>query len=84
MYKIKINYRIICTLCNKARFSNLQGYVNHSRLKHAIEFPTHEEAVWCSGVPIDEKQIPKDHPIKRTIFKPTLINNNDHKVEKLI
>ena len=32
---------MICPKCNKDEFSNMQGFVNHCRMTHNIDFPTH-------------------------------------------
>jgi len=50
--KIKIikNKRIQCLKCLRSNFSNLQGFLNHCRISHKMEFPSHEEATRLCGI----------------------------------
>ncbi|CAG8457423.1 16589_t:CDS:10 [Acaulospora morrowiae] len=63
--------RLSCPQCNRAKFINVQGFLNHCRLSHKIEFPNHEEALLNCGTPVDESLIPPEHPARsRVITRP--------------
>ncbi|KAJ1986000.1 hypothetical protein H4R33_003618 [Dimargaris cristalligena] len=46
--------KIVCPTCQREQFSTLQGFLNHTRLRHSVEFASHEEAVRLCGVPLDQ------------------------------
>ncbi|GES84649.1 YEATS domain-containing protein 2-like [Rhizophagus clarus] len=63
--------KLACPECHRSKFINVQGFLNHCRLSHKIEFPNHEEALLICGTPVDENVIPLDHPARsRVITRP--------------
>ncbi|KAI9503320.1 hypothetical protein BX070DRAFT_225185 [Coemansia spiralis] len=40
---------IICPSCQRDQFVSLQGFINHCRLRHGLEFTSHDEAVRMCG-----------------------------------
>ena len=55
--RYKLTPRVTCPNCNRYDFSNVQGFINHCRIAHKIEYASHDDAVRHCGVPID---IPPD------------------------
>ncbi|KAI8897914.1 yeats family-domain-containing protein [Globomyces pollinis-pini] len=43
----------------------MQGFVNHCRIVHQLEFPSHGEAANRCGMKIDESILPSNHPVHR-------------------
>ncbi|KAI8815957.1 uncharacterized protein EV422DRAFT_337011 [Fimicolochytrium jonesii] len=41
--------RLACPACQRWQFANMQGFINHCRLKHEMEFPSHSEAARACG-----------------------------------
>ncbi|CAG8690929.1 7763_t:CDS:2, partial [Ambispora leptoticha] len=60
--------KLTCPECHRSRFINVQGFLNHCRLSHKIEFPNHEEALLLCGTPVDESIVPPDHPARSRII----------------
>ncbi|CAG8538490.1 3242_t:CDS:10 [Paraglomus occultum] len=56
--------KLACPKCRSSKFVNVQGFLNHCRLAHKIEFPNHDEAVLVCGIPVDENVIPPNHPAR--------------------
>ncbi|RKP05166.1 yeats family-domain-containing protein [Thamnocephalis sphaerospora] len=50
-----------CPTCARTDFQNMQGFVNHVRLKHRGEIGSHDEAINVCGIPVDESEVPLDH-----------------------
>lgn len=44
--------KMLCPVCKKELFGNMQGFVNHCRIVHKKEFPTHDAAVREVGIPV--------------------------------
>ncbi|ORX59312.1 hypothetical protein BCR36DRAFT_401859 [Piromyces finnis] len=57
--------RIQCPKCFRSNFSNLQGFLNHCRISHKMEFPSHEEATRRCGILVDESEVPSNHPCRK-------------------
>ncbi|KAJ3163957.1 YEATS domain-containing protein 2 [Geranomyces variabilis] len=47
----------------------MQGFLNHCRLKHQTEFPSHTEAARLCGTVVDEMEVPFDDPARRIAVK---------------
>ncbi|KAI9596987.1 yeats family-domain-containing protein [Syncephalis fuscata] len=62
---------IICPTCQRGNFLNMQGFVNHFKLKHRGDLASHEEATELCGIPVNEEEIPMDH-LCRLRFNDTL------------
>ncbi|KAH8596362.1 hypothetical protein B0O99DRAFT_114072 [Bisporella sp. PMI_857] len=48
--------KLVCNNCQREDFNSTQGFINHCRISHKIEYKSHEEAAIACGVPyeIDE------------------------------
>lgn len=42
-----------CPDCNRYDFSNVQGFINHCRIAHKLEYASHDDAVRHCGVEVD-------------------------------
>jgi hypothetical protein len=60
------NRRVTCPDCNRYDFSNVQGFINHCRIAHKIEYASHEDAVRNCGIEVDVSDTPDD-----TLARPT-------------
>lgn len=49
--------KLVCPECHRDNFSSTQGFINHCRIAHKIEFKTHEEAAVASGQPIEIDEV---------------------------
>lgn len=66
---------LACPRCHRDDFANQQGFLNHCRLAHGLEFGPYEEMIKQCGTPVDESEVPLDHPIRlRAITKPLSFN----------
>ncbi len=45
--------KLVCPTCKRENFSSTQGFINHCRIAHRLEFKSHEEAASASGQPIE-------------------------------
>ncbi|KAI1876295.1 uncharacterized protein JN550_001791 [Neoarthrinium moseri] len=45
--------KLVCVKCNREDFSSTQGFINHCRIAHKLEYKSHEEAAIGCGHPID-------------------------------
>ncbi|KAI9092877.1 hypothetical protein DFS34DRAFT_632190 [Phlyctochytrium arcticum] len=57
--------RLSCPVCQRWAFANMQGFINHCRIKHQIEFPSHMEAARACGAVVDESEVPQNHAARR-------------------
>ncbi|KAI8578901.1 hypothetical protein K450DRAFT_245038 [Umbelopsis ramanniana AG] len=66
---------LACPRCHRDDFANQQGFLNHCRIAHGLEFGPYEEMIKQCGTPIDESEVPFDHPIRlRPLTKPLTSN----------
>ncbi|KAK9718721.1 hypothetical protein K7432_005318 [Basidiobolus ranarum] len=56
---------MFCPDCNRCNFATLQGFVNHCRIAHRLEFPNIEQCHRECGTHVDESEVPADHPCRR-------------------
>ncbi|KAJ1981125.1 hypothetical protein H4R34_002201 [Dimargaris verticillata] len=47
-----VTVKVTCPTCHREKFNSLQGFLNHTRITHALEFASHEEAVRLCGAPV--------------------------------
>lgn len=47
--------KMVCPDCGKFDFTNLQGLLNHARLRHQREYGSHDQCVQCCAVIIDDR-----------------------------
>ncbi|KAF7731196.1 YEATS domain-containing protein 2 [Apophysomyces ossiformis] len=67
--------RLVCPVCKRDDLANQQGFLNHCRLAHNLEFENYEKCMLMCGTPVDESEVPLDHPIRsRPVTKPVPIS----------
>ncbi|KAH8670809.1 hypothetical protein BX600DRAFT_509555 [Xylariales sp. PMI_506] len=49
--------KLVCIKCHRENFSSTQGFINHCRIAHKLEFKSHEEAAVACGHPIEVNDI---------------------------
>ncbi|KAI9318988.1 yeats family-domain-containing protein [Dichotomocladium elegans] len=63
--------RLSCPACKRDDFANQQGFLNHCRLAHNLEFGPYEQIMLRCGTPVDESEVPLDHPVRsRPVTRP--------------
>ncbi|KAL1920461.1 uncharacterized protein VTP21DRAFT_838 [Calcarisporiella thermophila] len=60
--------KLSCPKCHRDDFANHQGFLNHCRIVHHLEFASHDEANRLAGIPVDESEVPPDHPCRRKLL----------------
>ncbi|GAB7342152.1 hypothetical protein MBLNU457_g0414t1 [Dothideomycetes sp. NU457] len=88
--------KLICIKCNRGGFSSVQGFLNHCRIAHKLEYKTHDAAALECGQPLgpDEQHLEPStgsaaHPTKvqapnkATSAAPTTVTNTASKVHQL-
>lgn len=48
--------KMVCSGCKRSNFGGVQGFINHCRISHSLEFSSHEQAANSCGVVIDEDE----------------------------
>ena len=48
--------KLACSVCSRSDFSNLQGLLNHCRLRHQLEYGSHDECVQSCAVLVPEAE----------------------------
>ncbi|KAG2200471.1 hypothetical protein INT47_011451 [Mucor saturninus] len=56
--------RLACPVCHRDDFANQQGFLNHCRLSHNLEFGPYEQCMLQCGTPVDESEVPLDNPAR--------------------
>ncbi|KAI8137701.1 yeats family-domain-containing protein [Fennellomyces sp. T-0311] len=56
--------RLSCPACKREDFANRQGFLNHCRLAHDLEFGPYEQTMLRCGTPVDESEVPLDDPAR--------------------
>lgn len=46
--------KLICPKCNRGNFGSVQGFINHCRISHSLEFNSHDAAAAACGVAVSE------------------------------
>lgn len=76
--------RLRCQDCLRSNFNNVQGFLNHCRIKHNQDYKSHEAAAIACGQIIqhDENQLPApkpDIPERPRAERPSVVNtSHDH------
>lgn len=60
--------RLSCPECKRDDFGNQIGFLNHCRLAHGLEFGPYEQIMQRCGTPVDESEVPADHPVRLRPF----------------
>ncbi|CAN8105855.1 unnamed protein product [Discula destructiva] len=50
--------KLICCVCQRWDFCNVQGFINHVRISHQLPLLSHREAAIRCGVPSDPSEVP--------------------------
>lgn len=51
-------------MCHRDDFANQQGFLNHCRISHNLEFGPYEQVMIQAGTPVDESEVPLDNPAR--------------------
>jgi ADA HAT complex component 1 len=57
--------KLICNNCQRGDFSSVQGFLNHCRIAHKVDYKSHEAAALDCGKPLEEDEthlIPQGAP----------------------
>lgn len=57
--------KLICNNCQRGDFSSVQGFLNHCRIAHKVDYKSHEAAALDCGKPLEENEthlIPQSGP----------------------
>ncbi|KAF2864156.1 hypothetical protein K470DRAFT_254486 [Piedraia hortae CBS 480.64] len=46
--------KLMCNHCDRSNFSNIQGFLNHCRLAHKVDYKSHDAAAVDCGLVVDE------------------------------
>ncbi|KAL0091050.1 yeats family-domain-containing protein [Phycomyces blakesleeanus] len=75
--------RLSCPACKRDDFANQQGFLNHCRLAHGLEFGPYEQIMLRCGKVVDESEVPFDHPARmRPVTKPVPLSTQGSSVKK--
>lgn len=58
--------KLICNNCQRGDFSSVQGFLNHCRIAHKVDYKSHEAAALDCGKPLEEDEthlIPQGAPV---------------------
>lgn len=58
--------KLICNNCNRSDFSSVQGFLNHCRIAHKVDYKSHEAAATDCGHPLEDDEIhliPQNTPL---------------------
>ncbi|KAI9471800.1 MAG: hypothetical protein EXX96DRAFT_335574 [Benjaminiella poitrasii] len=55
---------LACPACHRDDFANQQGFLNHCRISHNLEFGPYEQIMLKCGTPVDESEVPLDSPAR--------------------
>lgn len=59
--------KMVCPDCDKSDFTNLQGLLNHARLRHRREYGSHEECMQICAVIVDDQEGEAEWVVKHGI-----------------
>ncbi|KKA27720.1 hypothetical protein TD95_004628 [Thielaviopsis punctulata] len=52
-----IMVRLQCLHCERKQFSSTQGFINHCRIAHKVDYKSHDEAGYKCGIPIEQADL---------------------------
>ncbi|KAI8355110.1 hypothetical protein EDC96DRAFT_516363 [Choanephora cucurbitarum] len=55
---------LACPVCHRDDFANQQGFLNHCRISHNLEFGPYEQIMIQCGTPVNDAEVPMDHPAR--------------------
>ncbi|KAK5110736.1 hypothetical protein LTR62_005613 [Meristemomyces frigidus] len=48
--------KLVCNYCHRSDFANVQGFINHCRIQHHVDYKSHDHAAGDCGQPLDEHE----------------------------
>ncbi|KAJ3300471.1 YEATS domain-containing protein 2 [Borealophlyctis nickersoniae] len=61
-----------CPKCQRSTFVNMQGFLNHCRISHSIEFPSHSTLLLNVNCIKDESEVPENSAARRMLVRPAV------------
>lgn len=49
--------KLICNDCQRGNFSSIQGFLNHCRIAHKVDYKSHDAAAWDCGRLLDDDEL---------------------------
>lgn len=49
--------KLVCNNCQRGDFSSIQGFLNHCRIAHKVDYKSHDAAAIDCGRPVDENEV---------------------------
>lgn len=62
--------KLICNDCKRGNFSSIQGFLNHCRIAHKVDYKSHDAAAIDCGQPLDEQELANLPPEAHTASAP--------------
>lgn len=65
--------KLICNNCNRSNFSSVQGFLNHCRIAHKVDYKSHEAAATDCGHALEDDEmylVPQSMPVAAPVVKP--------------
>ncbi|KAL1582018.1 hypothetical protein WHR41_09264 [Cladosporium halotolerans] len=49
--------KLVCNNCNRGDMNSIQGFLNHCRIAHKVDYKSHDQAALDCGRPLDDQEI---------------------------
>lgn len=49
--------KLVCNNCNRGDMNSIQGFLNHCRIAHKVDYKSHDQAALDCGRPLDQDEI---------------------------
>ncbi|KAM0715614.1 hypothetical protein Q7P37_009112 [Cladosporium fusiforme] len=49
--------KLVCNNCNRGDMNSIQGFLNHCRIAHKVDYKSHDQAALDCGRPLDEEEL---------------------------
>ncbi|KAK6435957.1 hypothetical protein LTR95_007857 [Oleoguttula sp. CCFEE 5521] len=49
--------KLVCNECNRGDMNSIQGFLNHCRIAHKVDYKSHDQAAVSCGRPMDDDEI---------------------------
>lgn len=49
--------KLVCNNCNRGDMNSIQGFLNHCRIAHKVDYKSHDQAALDCGRPLDDAEI---------------------------
>lgn len=53
--------KLVCNNCNRGDMNSIQGFLNHCRIAHKVDYKSHDQAALDCGRPLDDAEIASLH-----------------------